>query len=319
MRSKKLNNTPKHYKSPKKFNNIYSVSLRENIKITEWVGNGINILLAFIYLTKKFKNVAFLHRNLLEDKGDIMWKLLVRYTCYKKGGSFKMSLPVEEEKYFKEIKSYINKYQGKPLVGKTNIKLMGKTHKIPKVRFIIFGLYLGDKTCNVTRGHFNLAIMDIHTKTIERYEPYGYEMSDKLFEGTFDKDLEEIFKKNGLNYRVIPPSEYMTKKSFQYIEEYIQIPKGKGKDKKDDPFGFCGPWAIWFASLRLRYPNLTPTRLLKKAELILKTSKKPYRDFIRNYSQHYLRKSKEILGREEIHIKSYSNSLETKIESVLGK
>ena len=111
----------------------------------------------------------------------------------------------------------------------------------------------------------------------------------------------------------------MTKKSFQYIEEYIQIPKGKGKDKKDDPFGFCGPWGIWFASLRLRYPNLTPNRLLKKAELILKTSKKPYRDFIRNYSQHYLRKSKQILGREEINIKSYSNSLESKIESILGK
>ena len=111
---------------------------------------------------------------------------------------------------------------------------------------------------DIQKGHFNLAILDIKNMTIERYEPYGRSMSDEHFEKTFDKDLELLFKQNGINIKVISPSQYIPDKSFQYIEEFIQIPSGEGTKKRSDPFGFCGPWSIWYCSLRLKNPNLPP-------------------------------------------------------------
>lgn len=318
---------------PKKFKSLYSYE--ESTSETSWSGNGLDILLGFLVLYVNHRNVIFPYRSLTYNKDDFMWKLLIRYSCYK-GNDYKLTLPVDEGLYFNFIQEYINKYKKRTptsilLNKKTQIKTKTKTKKINikqkggkskrRVRFIIFGLYLGDKTCDIQKGHFNLAIFDIKNMTIERYEPYGKSMSDEHFEKTFDKDLEALFQKNGIKVKVISPSEYIPKKSFQYIEEFIQIPAGKGSKKRSDPFGFCGPWSIWYCSLRLKNPNLPPKKLIRKALKILINEDKPLRDFIRNYSQHYLKQSKALLGRKKIYGNDGFNketfSLEERIQHIL--
>tara|TARA_B100000123_G_scaffold271875_1_gene252773 strand:+ start:1412 stop:2350 length:939 start_codon:yes stop_codon:yes gene_type:complete len=305
---KNLNvNKKKTFKAPKRFKSI--ISPKKQVKHTDWEGNGLDIFLSFFVLYVKYKNVIFPFRNLTLDKEDFMWKLVIRYSCYS-GNDFKITFPFEENKFFQFIKEYVDKYQTK------TASILVDSKKKRNVRFIIFGLYLGDNTCDISKGHFNLAILDIKKMILERYEPYGSEFSERSFEIKFDKKLAKIFIKNGIKLKgIYTPSKFIPRQSFQYIEEYKQK---SIYQKKDDPFGFCGPWCVWYCGLRLKYPDLPPNLLIKRALNILKKEKKPLRNLIRNEAQSYLDKSKELLGRS-LSIKNDTYSLENNIQKLIIK
>lgn len=292
---------PTHLKS------IYSYS--ESIPTTKWEGTGMDILMTYLYLNKKHNHVLFPHTNLTQDKNDMMWKLVLKYNCSPESRKFQLTFPMEEEKYFHFILQKI----------KENKKIKRKSLR---KRFFCNGIFIGEKSCDIHKGHYNIIVFDSYRMVLERYEPYGYQEDDSKLRKTLDTELFQVFQKYGLKIKVIPPSAFMSKNSLQSIEEFYELPKGKGTEKPSDPFGFCGVWGTFLVDQRLSYPDTDTKTLIRKVEKLL-VGKKTLHDFARNLSHHYLKRAKNVLGKKSIYgfggFSRSSYSLELVAETELDK
>ena len=61
-----------------------------------------------------------------------------------------------------------------------------------KTRFIIFSLFIINEKCDF--GHFNVLVYDTKYKSLERFEPYGFEVDKKFYNPFFlDKTIKNFF------------------------------------------------------------------------------------------------------------------------------
>ena len=140
--------------------------------------------------------------------------------------------------------------------------------------------------------HFNILIGDNETKVIERFEPYGAYLDEKVHE-SLDRDFKMFLKNFGLDFTYKNPDEFCPASGFQEIEEN-NIQKKKASVRRNDYRGYCGMWSVWFIEMKMRNPDLPSDKLLKKAlkEMQrLKSSKNQkftYRKFVRNYKDHII-------------------------------
>lgn len=298
-------------KSPQHKESLYSYS--QSVKTTKWKGNGNDILLAYLYLLSKHY-LIFPHEYIPQNEKDMMWKLVISWRCYHKGENFKLSFPMGEKDYFTFFQNQITRYSQGDKINKNKVLFFGN------------GIFLGDKSCNIQRGHFNMLLIAVHFNNhnnfikkiiVERFEPYGSGYDDKSLKNNFDSRLKKTFGKYGFKIQMKSPLKFMSKKSFQAIEEYDELPAGIGKEKSSDPFGFCGVWATFLVNLRLTYPEINTRDLIKKAEELF-IDKKILHDFARNLSNHYLKRGKQALsiyGTNGFDLNTYS--LEMKAEHLL--
>ena len=266
----------KQINSPHYLNNL---SLKNSIQETSFRGYGEDIIMGLLYLLGKHSNFNILIGNLSNIEDDFMWKIVISWICQKDESDFQLKSPMNKTAYFNKLKKYIKNY-----------KQNGKK------RFVLIPIYLGSKSCDISKGHFNIGILDIEYMKLERFEPYGYHYKKEEHE-IVDSKLEEALKKNGIHIEVISPYKIMTSKSFQEIEE-LEVRKGMASLRSTDPGGFCGAWGIWFCDMRLKFPKMSTSSLIDRALSILMKSKdkKSFRNFIRNYSAFLVAERKKILG-----------------------
>lgn len=164
-------------------------------------------------------------------------------------------------------------------------------------RFLVIPLTIFYPTGEQPFPHFNLIIIDMKKKVIERFEPYGSIVTLETH-NKFDKDFKKfLIKKNMLkefkyhNSKAISPY-----KSFQEIEEE-EVKKGEASERSEDLHGYCTSWAIWFLDLKMKYPNIKSGDLMQKSLKKLTKKKKDkndnlrsYRNFIRNYTYYLVKK-----------------------------
>ena len=100
-----------------------------------------------------------------------------------------------------------------------------------------------------------------------------------------------------------------------YIDKNVSI-------RKTDLTGYCLVWCIWFASLRLKYPDSDLKILVKNAKNILK-KKYTYKNFIRNYARDIYIKNNKLLKNNNIliNINNYStlNKIDNKNKNKIKK
>ena len=285
--------TKKKSNLPEKINNL---SLKNSVYETKFKGFGEDLLMGLIYLNLKHNNFYFpIDKKTLENSAlDMMWKILLSWKCGK-NGKLGISLPIEEKKYFNKIKSYIQNYKK----GENKLK-----------KFIIIPLYLGVKSCDITKGHFNICIINMENMEMERFEPYGYGVTTNEHLKV-DKNIEKLFNEKGINIKFVSPYKFLPKISLQQYEE------SEGSDiLKSDPGGFCGAWGLWYINLRLKYPNTDSKKLILRAIKLIK-GKKNFKNFIRNYSAFLVRMRENMLSKS---LSQYSNkSLTTEIDTLLKK
>ena len=209
-------------------------------------------------------------------------------------------------------KSSSSKNNSKNIVN----KLTRKKKKRPIKLFIMSGVFMGDESGNPNIGHYNIIIYDTLNNIIERIEPYGYAYSSFKTEKNFDKKLEEKFRNHGFPVTIIPPSKYMSRKSFQWIEENRELKKGIGEVHKSDAGGYCGVYATWMAHERFMYPYYKTEKLFRKMQDKV-IGKVKIHNYIRNLAEHYVKSGNRIL--EGIHMKSpHSKKLEYLAEQALA-
>jgi len=198
------------------------------------------------YLLKKHKNVCYYtHRRLF----DIGWYIKIEN---------------ENVKSLLEVDDFIVK------------RLIEDCKK----RFAIIPLFLQlkDLDNDIFDAHQNMLLIDLKMNTVERFEPYGYTRDIVLSyeQKELDKQLTKFFHE----FTFISPLNYCPQMyGFQSIDE-VKLKNSQLHDM--DPRGFCAFWSIFYADLRLSYPNISREKLVHYASEQFK-SLKNVRAFIRNY------------------------------------
>jgi hypothetical protein len=146
-----------------------------------------------------------------------------------------------------------------------------------KIRFIIIPLGI-----ELEEGsHANYLIFDKKTYELERFEPYGssspykFNYNSKLLDSVLNFKFNEI----DISIKYVSPDKYLPKIGFQYFDVY------EAKTQKiGDPGGFCALWSIWYADMRLSYPDIDRVSLVNKLLKEIKRNNISFKDLIRNYS-----------------------------------
>ncbi len=228
--------------------------------------------LGYLYLTEKHSNLMCAWRG-HSPYFTLAWEPLTEVDVLEKefpGETFKphmdnlyynLLLPEEKMKILKERNvGYYRKLEG------PSIENMRRLIEQCNKRFIIFIVRLMNPYQKL--GHANYLFLDIVRKTIERYAPRG---SDEYVNERFanfdpvdlDNEVKIYFGK------VIPGLTYYTPlgRCYSGVQTYqakvSEATKAMDEYIKYDPAGYCSMWSIYYADLRLTYPDMTMDDLYK--------------------------------------------------------
>lgn len=213
---------------------------------TKFTATIIDIIVYFIYLAKKYKNILYLPKtyNLTIDNNSIV----NNYPWF-------ISYDLKENS--------INMHN--------NINLqINQVRREGKYDYALLFLNINDEEENIK--HANVLLYDFKNLTVERFEPFG----DNGIDDTLDEILmEELTWNTGLTY--LAPKDFLPKPGYQLLSQ-------ETNKKPGDFGGFCLGWCIWYIEHRLKNPNVKPKILNNKTLEILMKGKDTLNEFIRNYS-----------------------------------
>jgi hypothetical protein len=167
-------------------------------------------------------------------------------------------------------------------------------------RFIVIPIGI-----ELTNGsHANYMIYDRDINEIERFEPHGSTTPPGLNYNPelLDDILEKRFKMIDDKIEYIRPKMYLPKIGFQLID----VTESSNK-KIGDPSGFCALWSLWYADMRLTYPNIPRKKLVKKLMSTMISDNIPFRNMIRNYSTTVTTIRDDILKKANMDINDWLN------------
>lgn len=154
-----------------------------------------------------------------------------------------------------------------------------------KKRFTLVPIVLL-KSKKSSTGHANLLLIDHAKNNVERFEPYGSAIFERntFREKTLDSTLKKYFKERG--YQYFQPIDFLPHSGPQFHEEMLETINVS--IRRGDPFGFCMAWSLWWADLRMNFPNIQRKELAKYALKRLSSEPITIRKFIRNYTANIL-------------------------------
>lgn len=129
--------------------------------------------------------------------------------------------------------------------------------------------------------HANFLIYDVARRQMERFEPLNPDLVKNV-----DHAILSYFNKKfpGLIEKYYKPIDYSPEINFQIKQELEKVTNA------NDPGGFCVAWSIWYADMRMTYPEIPRDRLvemsLRKFKLhpeLLTTYIRKYASFLHNY------------------------------------
>lgn len=136
--------------------------------------------------------------------------------------------------------------------------------------------------------HANMLIINFHRNEVERFEPHGRQTiiqgvhSIKIDKSISSLLVDEINKKYKTNWKYVPPSKLCPTLGFQAYEQYAKKKRVyKNNIWIQDPGGYCLAWSYFYALLRLKFPKIDGSELIKESFKVLKTDPERLRNFIR--------------------------------------
>lgn len=120
-------------------------------------------------------------------------------------------------------------------------------------------------------SHANLIIFNPYRNEVERFEPHGHKtMAHDFDSNNIDKTLQQLVDKlnNDLKLKLtyIPPHKVCPMIGFQKLEaSSTPIPLTYYNTIISNDAGYCFAWSMFYANLRLKFPNENGTKLIKEA------------------------------------------------------
>jgi hypothetical protein len=171
-----------------------------------------------------------------------------------------------------------------------------------QIASVLLSIVGGRSTDNAPPGHFNILIFDTKTKTVERFEPYGLNVSklpEKMSQ-SMETALEEGLARR-FGYTYISPVQFCPASGPQFIGEGRETDIRAG-DIPMSGESFCGAWSLWWADLRLGFPRVDRKLLLEEA--IAELSRYPkgkydpvasaFRNFMVGYSNFFVKTAADL-------------------------
>lgn len=233
----------------------------------------------FLYLFQKHKNVCIPLATKLSpvSRGLRVFAQGLTWTCQFTETEQKRTLSYDPETYDKILACL--------------------KHPDPNIRFVVIPLNLEYiENCRglpppppgakyeVKIGHQNVLIIDRHKNEGERLDPMGLLTDIEWFESMIlDEQLSRFFEPLGLKY--VPLSAFCPSKGIQAIQA-----KEEEVIAELDPGGFCAAWSVWWADMRLTFPDMDRQKLLQYAIDILERHRmashpaRSFTQFIRAYT-----------------------------------
>lgn len=257
----------------------------ENVSITTFIGLSLDILCGLKYLeiqNRNKDNIIKIAYNLEHFDNSLC-------NFYNKNN-------LEIYNTFEcFLESYFIIWYNPFLQVNPNIKDMFKNN----ARFIIIYLSLLDP--KIFNKHANVLIYDKKTNEVERFDPYGLNLSIPFNYTELDKRLIQYFSKIDSNIKYISPKDYLSEVSLQRLDtEENQIFIG-------DPNGFCVSWCIWYTNLRINNPNINRSKIIRYIVDIFNQKQIKYKNLIRNFSYNITNIRDKILNKLNINLNDYYN------------
>lgn len=166
-------------------------------------------------------------------------------------------------------------------------------------------------------SHANILIYDSKQKIIERFEPNGstspadFDYNSKLLDSILTRKFEDLFP----DAKYLSPSDYLPKIGFQIYDINDSV-----NSKLGDPDGFCAAWTVWYANMRMTYPDLHPRKLVHKLIETAKRENISFKNMVRNFTKPIIDFRTEIFNKAKIDINQWINAnYSTKQEEILKK
>ena len=188
----------------------------------------------------------------------------------------------------------------------------------PKIRFVYIKLSF---ILTTRMTHANGLILDKQTGIMERFEPYGTlkvadsDVMDDRIEQMMRQYTEPYFKKKGVSFQYLRPSDFLPDVGFQTI----------GNDaathyrKLGDPGGYCLAWSLLYLETRVKNPTLHPKQLVEKMYGFIQNRKlKPsgrddplmgFINYIRDYTHQLDKEKNHLLKKFGIDKMSFYNNV----------
>jgi len=161
------------------------------------------------------------------------------------------------------------------------IKRCEKNDKIPIMKM---SLVKNSKEGKRIGGHTNMLIFNWKRNEIERYEPHRiFKHNNQL-----NDDINNFIEDN-----LVDPLNEKFGYKFKFVSPTLDCPIGlqslvKNADVEviGKQSGYCTVFSSFYASLRLRFPNLSLKKILKATDKVLKSDPTTMKRFIVNYSRY---------------------------------
>lgn len=172
------------------------------------------------------------------------------------------------------------------------------------IRFIIIPLGI-----ELREGsHANYLIYDKKLNEIERFEPHGsnhpykFNYNQNLLDNILKTRFETMFEATANKIKYIKPSDYLPKIGFQIFDSYENSCRKIG-----DPKGFCALWSLWYAHMRMTYPDIPRKILVEKIIKKIKEKNISFKNMIRNYSDEIISLRTKIFIEAKLNINDWIN------------
>ena len=263
---------------PKRIKPIFNINLNyKDILFSTFTGSSLDILCGLKYLESKTVNCVYnLNKSTqICDFYEQNIKSLNTYEC--------------------TIESYFIFWFNPSLQIDDNIKtILKQTNK----RWSIIVMILLSQLSNSINRHANILIYDKSINEIERYDPYGLNLSNIFYYDILDIKLDKYF--NDIDIKYISPKKYLLELGPQFFDD-------REKVNISDPDGFCVAWCMLYADLRIKNKQIKRNKITKYIIEIFKDQNIKYKSYIRNYSKHITDIRDSILNKVNININDYYN------------
>ncbi len=139
--------------------------------------------------------------------------------------------------------------------------------------------------------HANFLLFDKTTNEIERFEPHG--LVDNEITNSLNVKLHEMAK--DMEYKYIEPTDKICpKKGWQALQ--VEEEDNYNLRLDTDPGGFCTCWTVFYADVRLSFPDLTQYQIVEKILSLLEQKSIYITEFIRNYIQFIVNKVSPVVN-----------------------
>jgi hypothetical protein len=183
-----------------------------------------------------------------------------------------------------------------------NIKYSNRSENT--INFFIIPIGIEIKNNENIFSHANYLIFDFNNMEVERFEPHGMDMPHGMNYNykLLDNVLEEKINSYNLNFKYIPPSNFLPKIGFQ-IKEISEL----NNDYIGDPNGYCSMWCIWWVYMRLSNPEINRIDLVTMLTTELVNDKYSYKQLIRNFSFYVTEIRDNLLKKANTNINEWIN------------